>query len=715
MELLRTPSPGQSSGPLTPIAELPQVDVKSHPFEQMLGGAAGGRLPLAERVPADRFFVWFGKPAAFFPFIEQGGDFLFRSGSLASGSFADDDLNNRYLRRLGLDGKRGRKFLESGEVLELALVAPDLFFVDGTDLTVIMRVKRPDKVAAKMKDLGVADIKIDGISEKPLPSGRSAFWARQADLLLVSTSRAEIDAVLALAAVDGAGSLGRSAEFRYMLTRLAPRKETRAYVYFSDAFIRRMVSPQVKIGQLRRLHARAEMELITAGALLYRLDGGREKPTIETLIRLGYVPAGVAPDTCRLRDDLSVSSTVWGSPAELAALGAVPVAAATPVEAAAYRSYVEEYTRYWRQYFDPVAMRLDDAPDGELELETFILPLLQSQLYDQLRTSLAVHEAGPPLRVPTVAPEPVLLLSLNLNDPAWVKVSGMGSGSFAAYTGIDPALFDLLGPGMHLALQDGDPIIALGNADILGGFSGPMFTQGLMRSGIPIMISILTRPCKIMVELRDEQAALEILRRAATVGRQRERETQVEFRQIDGRDAWIYSIGVAGVVKVRFGIEVQNGYLVLSNLPWSQPLAVARGEERPFNGAELRVAPGAVRLGLPGLFATESEQNQRAAVKGMGALLPLLLTVSPDPEAAVARHAALFGWRPLHPGPGEWVWKDGEIASSVYGTADRPRQPAYAAGADDFGLFQGVERLRVNMQLEGDGLRAAVRWRWTAK
>jgi hypothetical protein len=236
-----------------------------------------------------------------------------------------------------------------------------------------------------------------------------------------------------------------------------------------------------------------------------------------------------------------------------------------------------------------------------------------------------------------------------------------------------------------------------------------------MRSGLPLLISVLTRPCTILVELQDEQAALEILRRSATAGRLREREMQVEFRQVGDRDAWIYSVGLAGVVKIRFGIEVQNGYLVLSNLPWSQPLAVGRGEEQPLNGAGLRVTPGAVRLGLPGLFATESEQNQRAAAKGMAALLPLLLTISPDPQAASARHAALFGWQPLHPGPGEWVWRDGEISSSAYGTADHPRQPRYSAGGGDFGLFQGIERLRVNMQLEGDGLRATVRWRWTGQ
>ena len=42
-------------------------------------------------------------------------------------------------------------------------------------------------------------------------------------------------------------ALGRSAEFRYMLTEMPVRAETRALVYLSDPFIRRMVGPAVKI------------------------------------------------------------------------------------------------------------------------------------------------------------------------------------------------------------------------------------------------------------------------------------------------------------------------------------------------------------------------------------------------------------------------------------------------------------------------------------
>jgi hypothetical protein len=188
-----------------------------------------------------------------------------------------------------------------------------------------------------------------------------------------------------------------------------------------------------------------------------------------------------------------------------------------------------------------------------------------------------------------------------------------------------------------------------------------------------------------------------------------------EFRQVEGRNAWTYALSIAGIVKIRFGIEVKNGYLVLSNIPWSQPVAVKTVERRELNGAELAIVPGAVRQGLPGLFAAQSEQNQLAALHGMAALYPLLLTVGATPQEAAARYASLFGGKPLHPGPGAWVWKNGRLESSTYGTATRWKAPAYRREMGDFGLFEGVTRLSVNMQLEAGGLRAVTRWLWKVK
>src|SRR5262249_2845341 len=122
LQLLRPAGALAADAPTISLSTLKGVTVKALPFDTMLGGKEGGRLPLAEHVPIDRLFLYFAKPTALFPFLDHGAEFLFRAGSLVTSSAVDDDLKTRYLRRLGLTENLGRKFIESGEVTELALV-----------------------------------------------------------------------------------------------------------------------------------------------------------------------------------------------------------------------------------------------------------------------------------------------------------------------------------------------------------------------------------------------------------------------------------------------------------------------------------------------------------------------------------------------------------------------------------------------------------------
>ena len=698
-----------------PIATLKGVDVPGLPFDRLLAGKPGVRLALADVVPMDRLLLYFAKPSALFPFLDKGGDFLARGGSVLSSSAYDDDLKARYLKRLGLAESASRRFLESGEVTEVGLVASDLFFMDGTDVTLVMRVKSPDAVALALRTLGIVDLKADGITDKPTASGHPASWARQGDLVFLSSSRKELDRMLQLGATPTSDSLGRSAEFRYMLTELPLKPESRAFVYFSDGFIRRMVSPALKIGQLRRMLASADMSLISSGALLYKLDGHKDQPTIATLVNLGYIPRTIQTQNYRLRDNLSVTSADWGSLAELAPIETSAITTASAQEAQAYQTYCEQYKNYWRQYFDPIAMRLDDAPGGALELSTFILPLADSELYNGLRGVLQSKEKATPLKVPAISPEPVVQLSLNLSDESWVSISGGLQEMFSQYTGINPAIFDLLGPGLHLAVQDSDPIMTLGTTDLLGAFSTAAVGPAAgMNFAMSFALSVFTRPCKILVELQNPQRAVEILRQATKSGLPHQRrmmnEDVVEFRQLEGRDAWVYTLGVPGLATFRLGIEVQNGYLVFSNIPWSQS-STMMPEKRDLNGAAIRLAPGAVKQGLAGLFATQAEHDQRAMLVSLAALLPLLESgVSTTPDEAAAAHAAIFGSKPQHPKTGGWIWKNGVLESSAYGSATRWKTPAYKPEMGDFGLFDGVSLVNLNMQFEQGGLRAICRW-----
>lgn len=708
MELMNTLAGGPAGSPaaVVPLSTLKTIDVVSLPFDQLLAGQAGGRLALADFVPEDRLFVYFAKPSAVFPFLTQGGDMLARSGSTMTATAFDDDLKRRYLRRLGLPEESSRKLLESGAITELAITAPDLFFLDGTDLTVLMRLRAPEAAVA-LGTLAGVNLTGSAITARPTVSGRSSYWARQGDVLVVSTHRGEIEEVLRLGQA-GKGGLGRSDELRYMLTELPLRQETRALIYLSDAFIRRMVGPEVKIGQLRRIRAAAEMTRITAGALLYRLDGRSDSPDLATLARMGYVPQEIARPDYRLQPDLTVVSQKWGTLAELSTIRSAAIATATQDEADAYRRYVDEYRRYWRQYFDPIAMRLDDTADDALELTTFILPLIDSELYTQLSGLLGA--LSKPLKVPHTKPEPVMQVSLNLSDAAWAGLSSGFRDSFAQFTGISAEVFDLLGPGLHIAIQDADPVISLGTSDLLGAFGASTFGPRLDMA-IPFALSLLTRPCKIFLELQDAPRALALMRRAASFAGA-ERDMDVAFRQIGNRDAWTYTFSVPGIMRFRLGLEIQNGYLVVSNIPWSDTIAIDSVDTRALNGAAIQVRPDAVKLGLASLFATQAEQDQSAALSSMAALYPLLKTVASTPAEAAAKHAALFGATPLHPGAGEWVWADGQIESTAYGSALRWKAPAFDPARANFGLFDGATLLDLSMQFERGGLRAVARWRW---
>jgi len=367
------------------ISEIKGVEVKSHPFDQLLAGKDGGRLALADHAPSDRFFLYFSKPEALFPFLDEGGEFLFRGGSLFTKNWVDDNIKDRYLAKLGMDEKLCRKIFKSGKILELAITSPDLFFIDGTDITVLIRAKRPDKLLKNIENLNLEELNSSGMTQLPLPSGKNVFWGRKGDIVFVGSSRGEMKAALALGGEDGAESLGNSSEFKYMLTKLPLNDDTRAYCYFSDPFIRKLVSPAVKINQLRRLRARADMEIIAAGELLSIYDGNKGKQELDRLVELGYAPEAAISKGYELGEDLSVRSPTWGTLADMTGLGEVPMEFATKAEADAYKNYRDNYDRYWRQYFDPVAMRLDDGDNGELKLETFILPLLDSQVYSLIR------------------------------------------------------------------------------------------------------------------------------------------------------------------------------------------------------------------------------------------------------------------------------------------------------------------------------------------
>ena len=711
MRELSLASDNASTERTVPIEQVKGVEVKSHPFEAMLAEApmaTSANLPLATWVPHDRFMAYFPKPAGLLSMLEGGASFLHESGSGIMGRKAAYNLKERYLKRLGLSETLMKQFLNTGAITEMAVVLPDLFFIDGTELTVIARTKSPLLTKAALTMLGVPSG--DGSHIKRTPSGSPVVWTQKGDILLISTSKQETEAVLAAAESDA--SLGKSAEFRYMLTQVPVTSNTRAYTYFSDPFIRKLVSPRTKIGQLRRLHARAELEEASAARLAARFDGHQALPTIE-LISRDYLRQPLNADGLGISVDDVSTSTNYGRISHLASLQANSISFISTQEEQAYKTYLDRYNRYWRRYFDPIAIRYDQRENREHQLDTFILPLIDNSLYAGLKQFLASREEALPLRIPQLSPEPVAMFSMNLNEEAWLEMIEDFSRSFTSMLGLDGSILDQLGPDIHIAIMDADPVITLGSGELqslLGRFGGRVDSDMTM---IPIVVSMLTRPSSVLFGLQDPEAVSSKLdRMAIPSGHRAFGFGEANLYRVTGEEKWIFSISLEGLITLRFGFEVKDRYLVVSNLPFTEDIEVSTGDDAPNQAAYLSLSPQACLKQLPALFASATEKARASALSGASCLSPILVANQAITVAeAQQQHSKWFGFTPQHPVGGHWTRSDGSLVSSLYGAPWNQQQPGYDPTNTKVGPMQSIATLDLSMQFEHDGLRSTVRWK----
>ncbi len=691
-----------------PIDTVQGVEVESHPFAKMLqeSGGSGPDLPLANVAPHDHFFVHVGKPQTLLSFLDKGVDFLSQSFGMVQSNAIHYDLATKYLARLGLDKRWLRMFLGSGEVEEMALLFPDLFFIDGTEITVVARLAHPKPVQLLLPSVGVTGLGQGLVREHALADGDTVFWALFDNLLLCSSSREEVEKVIALHRARGKGSLGQSDEFRYMLTKLAPEKKSRFFAYLSDPFIRQLVGPETKIAQLRRLTARQEMEWLSSRALLAKMDGFGDQLSLNKLANMGYVPKHFIDQGYTIDSNYRVHSAQYGTVAFMRSLGQNPVSMISKSEQQSYKRYVDNYNRYWRRYFDPIAIRVNDTEDGGLEMTTFILPLVDNTIYNSLRQTLLHAGQGSELTVPQLSIIPTMMLSLHLQERSLIQLAKKLKRF------VPPTLLDTLGSEVHLAVYDSNPVIATGSGDILGAFNGNFFSGG--RGGLtlylPMALSVLTRPCTMFIETSNPQDTLAALRNISKAGKeQRERRFTTDICQITGENRWLMNVDIFGVITLRYEMEVQGDYLLVRNIPWEKRETITGVKKVPLQSAFLQVFPTACKKQLPALFTVASDTMRSAALKNMAYLYPLLASGYAKTNDVEQKHFELFGFKPVHPGKGAWQWNGQHIASPLYGAVAGQKQPGYREDGERMGLLRNIDWSSLNMQFEDAGLRASLR------
>jgi hypothetical protein len=168
-------------------------------------------------------------------------------------------------------------------------------------------------------------------------------------------------------------------------------------------------------------------------------------------------------------------------------------------------------------------------------------------------------------------------------------------------------------------------------------------------------------------------------------------------------------MNIAGMVKLRYGVEIVDNYIVIRNIPWSTKERVVQVKSTELNAASLLVNPGSCVEQMPGLYAAASDANSRVAMSGLARLLPFMVGKNISVKEAMQEHQRLFSFFPKTVQGDELEWKHQHLISADYGEPLRQRQPVFDP-QKPFGLMNQIDFLRLEMQFEDDGLRSSVRW-----
>jgi hypothetical protein len=411
---------GFGSGPATvPIAELATPALVEHPWTEMLAGLpdpkAGTPEPLAKATPAEFWYARFDDIRLLLRVLDEADAWITPVVHIMEERAEVRDLADRYQRQLGLRRTGLAKALGHTVVRRVALMGSDPYLREGSDLTFVFELSNQTVFDTELsRHMAEHRAEVPGIEESTVTHGAHTITMHRDPTATVRQHRAQVDTLsvvsnseaairAVLDAIDGkAPRLSDDQDLSYMLARDPGTHD--AFAFLGDRFIAQVVGPRQKVLAARRQRALAELLTPGYAALLYGWLEGKAPSDTEAIIAAGLL------DRTELRHESGdpitfepggvARSATWGSPDALTPLIDVPAPTlVTDAERNGYDEFVRGYQDYWRQFIDPIAIRIDLKDEGDASTATIdvrVLPLIEGTDYANLEETVGTERIEVP-------------------------------------------------------------------------------------------------------------------------------------------------------------------------------------------------------------------------------------------------------------------------------------------------------------------------------
>ena len=526
--------------------------------------------------------------------------------------------------------------------------------------------------------------------------------------------------------------LADALDFQYMRTVFRTESaDEDGFAFLSDAFIRQLVGPAAKIKEKRRLEALTSLSMETNAALLTAWETGK-LPSSEKLLlasaaltpAMVYMPEGkgILWDE---RQQVAVSD-VYNTIEFATPLIELPMDKATRQEEQDYLRFRAQYLGLWRQYFDPVGMRLS-LKDEEVKLETYILPLIKNTQYNELRR---VTGGGTAKLYPNrISPKTLVQFQTHISrdleerNHAWDALSLLGGQArpfdflgdwFVVRIDENPALDKLLEMGKRYYLdEDADKRInemeatrALFQVPVIVGVSirNPLVLAPALAAIRTAVLNAL--PGALTWEAMEPYKGVQIVQVKAKPNA----EVLRGFNEPGAKEPFTPAI--------YYGL-IEGGLYVSFNESALRELVDRAADAKEGKAGEpveinssLYVSPAAASDKVKDFvrFYAEKESQQRALDN-----IPIwhvlyhggLLAADAKPEVQQATARKFFGFVPVSPEGAAYKYeaKTDEVVNERHGSLRTPKKNAAVEGDSPVGLLlEQFKNVRADLRFREDGI-----------
>ncbi len=737
--------PGIDKGGTVSISGLKGPEIKSHPFKEMLKGRKSKTFSLARYAPENFYYLHFNNmPGAldFFDYLSDAGGSLHKRVSPQSADFM---IKERILTQLALRENKSSRVFYRHIIEEMAITGSDPFIMEGSDISILYKIRSKAVFTTKIneyrryfkKKYNARDdsVTIGGIKGRILQTGDrriySIYLVLPDDTAVISNSVKAVEHIIETFE-NPKKSLAEADDFKYMRSIYpAEARSEDGFLYLSDSFIRRLVGPELRIKEARRMYEAGRISVMERYILYYYQLNGKHPASIEefySILKNPENPGGGSDsgrdffkalfDGLRLvQGTFSAASVTYGRNGFMIPNLEIPIDTVSEIEASEYNRFLAEYNSFWRNFFDPIGIRFKTGKG--IRVETCILPLIDNSLYNRLME----FAGGKPVRLnpDETVPGDIFSLTLKLNQK-FLKGSGVDE-ILKQMAVTEPELqnhplSDIIRGDIRFHMNDSRPLADF-NA---GGITGELF-RGNFRKGeafFGFLAWSLFHPVRISIPVKDGKAAAVFLNSLNRyfMAQAKDRWTEIksysyEYER-DTPEIKVIKITFAETLTFRLYIAIKDDNIHISTTEhYMRAVLGHRFQEKqasPNDKSNITAVyrPSQMLLEKNMFMANVMEDVQAASFRNMGTikLMKALFPASKDPQESAMEN---FGFKPLCPMGGSYTINEkGEVANSVFGTMDRPVIRYDRIHSDMMKKHFSTERIMLDLEFTDEGIMTTV-------